>query len=54
MLTGRLVNLLGSRGGNWEILTASAFLTIIVPLLVFFCLQRYLVRGLLAGSVKGG
>ncbi|MGQ3212112.1 MAG: carbohydrate ABC transporter permease [Shinella sp.] len=54
VLTGRLVNLLGSRGGNWEILTASAFITIIVPLLVFFSLQRYLVRGLLAGSVKGG
>jgi ABC-type sugar transport system, permease component len=54
VLTGRLVNLLGSRGGKWEILTASAFVTIIVPLLVFFALQRYLVRGLLAGSVKGG
>lgn len=54
VLTGRLVNLLGSRGGNWEILTASAFVTIIVPLIVFFTLQRYLVRGLLAGSVKGG
>jgi alpha-glucoside transport system permease protein len=54
VLTGRLVNLLGSRGGNWEILTASAFITIIVPLVVFFSLQRYLVRGLLAGSVKGG
>ncbi len=54
VLTGRLVNLLGSRGGNWEILTASAFITIIVPLCVFFALQRYLVRGLLAGSVKGG
>ncbi|MCM2291368.1 carbohydrate ABC transporter permease [Allorhizobium sp. BGMRC 0089] len=54
VLTGRLVNLLGSRGGNWDILTASAFVTIIVPLLVFFTLQRYLVRGLLAGSVKGG
>jgi alpha-glucoside transport system permease protein len=54
VLTGRLVNLLGSRGGNWEILTASAFITILVPLLVFFTLQRYLVRGLLAGSVKGG
>jgi len=54
VLTGRLVNLLGSRGGNWEILTASAFITIIVPLLVFFTLQRFLVRGLLAGSVKGG
>jgi alpha-glucoside transport system permease protein len=54
VLTGRLNNLLGSRGGNWEILTASAFVTIIVPLAVFFSLQRYFVRGLLAGSVKGG
>ena len=54
VLTGRLVNLLGSRGGNWEILTASAFVTIVVPLCVFFALQRYLVRGLLTGSVKGG
>ena len=53
VLTGKL-NLLGSRGGNWEILTASAFVTIIVPLIVFFSLQRYFVRGLLAGSVKGG
>ena len=52
VLTGRLRALLGSRGGNWEILTASAFVTIIVPLLVFFGLQRYLVRGMLAGSVK--
>jgi alpha-glucoside transport system permease protein len=54
VLTGRLNALLGSRGGNWEILTASAFVTIVVPLLVFFGLQRYFVRGLLAGSVKGG
>lgn len=54
VLTGRLNGLLGSRGGNWEILTTSAFITIIVPLLVFFSLQRYFVRGLLAGSVKGG
>ena len=54
VLTGALNALLGSRGGNWEILTASAFITIIVPLFVFFALQRYLVRGLLAGSVKGG
>jgi alpha-glucoside transport system permease protein len=52
VLTGRLREMLGSRGGNWEILTASAFITIIVPLCVFFSLQRYLVRGLLAGSVK--
>ncbi len=54
VLTGKLNALLGSRGGNWEILTASAFITIIVPLTVFFSLQRYFVRGLLAGSVKGG
>lgn len=54
VLTGQLRELLGSFGGNWEVLTASAFVTIIVPLTVFFSLQRYLVRGLLAGSVKGG
>lgn len=52
VLTGRLRELLGSRGGNWEILTASAFVSIAVPLTVFFTLQRYLVRGLLSGSVK--
>jgi alpha-glucoside transport system permease protein len=52
VLTGRLRELLGSRGGNWEILTASAFITIIVPLCVFIGLQRFLVRGLLSGSVK--
>lgn len=54
VLTGSLNALLGSRGGNWEILTASAFVTILVPLIVFLALQRFLVRGLLAGSVKGG
>lgn len=54
VLTGKLNALLGSRGGDWEILTTSAFVTIIVPLIVFFSLQRYFVRGLLAGSVKGG
>ena len=53
VLTGKLRELLGSRGGNWEILTASAFVSILVPLAVFFSLQRFLVRGLLAGSVKG-
>ncbi|KHA62424.1 alpha-glucoside ABC transporter permease [Vibrio variabilis] len=52
VLTARLRELLGSRGGNWEILTASAFVSIAVPLAVFFTLQRYLVRGLLSGSVK--
>jgi alpha-glucoside transport system permease protein len=52
VLTGTLVNLMGSRGGDWEILSASAFVSIFVPLCVFFLLQRFLVRGLLAGSVK--
>jgi alpha-glucoside transport system permease protein len=52
VLTARLRELLGSRGDNWEILTSGAFISIIVPLIVFFALQRYFVRGLLAGSVK--
>lgn len=52
VLTGRLVNLMGSRGGDWEILATSAFVSIAVPLIVFFSMQRFLVRGLLAGSVK--
>jgi alpha-glucoside transport system permease protein len=54
VLTSALRELLGSRGDNWEILTSSAFISILVPLMVFFSLQRYFVRGLLAGSVKGG
>jgi hypothetical protein len=41
------------RGSGWEVLTAGAFVAIVVPLIVFFALQRYFVRGLLAGSVKG-
>ncbi len=45
-------DLLGSRGGDWGILATAAFVSIAVPLLVFFTMQRYLVRGLLAGSVK--
>jgi len=47
-----VTSLLGSRGGDWHILAAAAFVMIAVPLLVFFTMQRYLVRGLLAGSVK--
>lgn len=54
VLTSKLRELIGSRADNWEILTSSAFVSIIVPLLVFFALQRYFVRGLMAGSVKGG
>lgn len=54
VLTSALRELIGSRAENWEILTSSAFVSIAVPLIVFFSLQRYFVRGLLAGSVKGG
>ena len=52
VMTGVLKGLMGSRGGDWEILAASAFVSIFVPLVVFFAMQKYLVRGLLAGSVK--
>lgn len=45
-------DLLGSRGGDWGILATAAFVSIAVPLVVFFTMQRFLVRGLLAGSVK--
>lgn len=54
VVTSRLSELVGSRGQDWHVLTAGAFVTMAVPLLVFFSLQRYFVRGLLAGSVKGG
>jgi alpha-glucoside transport system permease protein len=52
VLPTALYNLIGSRGGSWHLLTAGAFLTMIVPLLVFLLLQRAFVRGILAGSVK--
>ena len=52
-MTVRLAEMVGTRGGGWEVLTAGAFVSTVVPLIVFFALQRYFVRGLLAGSVKG-
>ena len=52
VMTNQIVELLGTRGGNWEILATAAFVSIVAPLVVFFAMQRYLVRGLLAGSVK--
>lgn len=52
VMTDKIVQLMGSRGGNWEILATAAFISISVPLVVFFAMQKYLVRGLLAGSVK--
>ncbi len=52
-ITIRLATLSGGRGQDWHVLTAAAFVSMAVPLTVFFSLQRYFVRGLLAGSVKG-
>ncbi|OLC15075.1 MAG: hypothetical protein AUH32_04160 [Actinobacteria bacterium 13_1_40CM_66_12] len=52
-ITVTLVNLVGSYGQNYQVLTAAAFFSMIVPLVVFLSLQRYFVRGILAGSVKG-
>lgn len=52
-VTVRLANMVGSYGQNWHVLTAGAFISIVVPLTMFFSLQRYFVRGILAGSVKG-
>jgi alpha-glucoside transport system permease protein len=53
VLTARLSALVGERGQDWHVLTSGAFVTMIIPLIVFFALQRYFVRGLTAGSVKG-
>lgn len=53
IVTSRLSAMVGTKGEAWHLLTAGAFITMIVPLIVFFSLQRYFVRGILAGSVKG-
>ncbi|HZD17462.1 MAG TPA: carbohydrate ABC transporter permease [Actinomycetota bacterium] len=53
VLTVALANLVGARGENWHLLTAAAFISMTLPLAVFFSLQKYFVRGLTAGSVKG-
>jgi alpha-glucoside transport system permease protein len=52
-MTVALANLSGSQGGSWFLLSAAAFVAMFVPVIVFLSLQRYFVRGLLAGSVKG-
>ena len=49
----KLVDVAGTRGQAWHLLTAAAVVSMVVPLVVFFSLQRYFVRGLLAGAVKG-
>lgn len=53
VLTYQINGLVQSLGGGWQLLTAAAFLSMLVPMLIFFGFQRYFVRGLLAGSVKG-
>jgi alpha-glucoside transport system permease protein len=53
VVTVALTELVGARGENWHLLTSAAFISMAIPLAVFFALQRYFVRGLTAGSVKG-
>ena len=53
IVTMRLAAIVGDRGQDWHLLTAGAFISMAIPLIVFFALQRYFVRGLMAGSVKG-
>ena len=52
-MTVTISNMVNSYGGGWEFLTAAAFLSMLLPLIVFFALQQYFVKGILAGSVKG-
>jgi alpha-glucoside transport system permease protein len=53
VLPARLNELVGTKGEAWHLLTAGAFVTMVVPLAVFLLLQRYFVRGIVTGSVKG-
>ncbi|MFT4261789.1 MAG: carbohydrate ABC transporter permease [Nocardioides sp.] len=52
-INAQLAALAGTRGSSWHLLSAGAFVSLIIPLVVFLALQRFFVRGLLAGSVKG-
>jgi alpha-glucoside transport system permease protein len=52
-LTVTIAGLVNSFGTNYDVLTSAAFISMALPLVVFFSLQRYFVRGILAGSVKG-
>ena len=52
-MTVTIASLVQSTGQGWHLLTAAAFISMLLPLIVFFSLQRYFVRGILGGSVKG-
>ena len=53
VMTMAMASLLGDRGQGWQALTAGAFLTMVLPIVVFLSLQRFFIRGLTAGAVKG-
>ncbi|MFZ5856916.1 MAG: ABC transporter permease subunit [Chloroflexota bacterium] len=53
VMTYQISNMVTSLGAGWQLLTAAAFLSMLLPMIVFFSLQRYFVRGMLAGAVKG-
>lgn len=53
VMTYQIGNMVTSLGAGWHLLTAAAFLSFLVPMIVFFGLQRFFVRGLLGGAIKG-
>ncbi len=53
VITQALAAIVGEKGQDWHLLTSGAFLSMLLPLAVFFALQRFFVRGMMAGSIKG-
>jgi alpha-glucoside transport system permease protein len=53
VLTYQIGNMVTGHGAGWQLLTAAAFISMILPMIVFFAMQRFFVRGMLAGAVKG-
>ena len=53
VVTQTLANMVGTKGNDWHLLTSGAFISMVIPMIVFLSLQRYFVRGMMAGSVKG-
>jgi len=53
VLSMQIANLVGSKGNDWHLLTSAAFISMLMPLTVFFALQKYFVKGLMGGSIKG-